>query len=451
MVKAATIERYADGRLDAMAANVGKRIRMARLERGMSLADVGQEDLSRSFLSLVELGRSRISLRALAIVAERLELPVGYFLRDAQGEALEIIELQLDQAEAALARQEPAEALEALNGVEPPESLKPRLLWIKGRGQVDEGRPREAIAAFQEGLQLAEKSRDLSLVPYLRYGLGFALYGGGHFDEAATHLRQALAETSEGSSDPALIGRITVCIGHVLSVRGDVEGAIEQYARAQDLFGSVMDLHTQGCVYSGLSLSFKSKGDLSAALRFSKLGLAAFETRQNGRLAALALNNLAVRYEELDELPQALDFAQQAVARAEQINAEDVQAAAHSILASIYLRLDEIEKATFEARKADELARDDTDPARVEAWMVLADIAERDGDRAADRLYQWALGVLQRTERHIAYADAALRYSLLLKRRGDTDKALEYAIEAAQARARVSDMDSPTPIPVGSL
>jgi transcriptional regulator with XRE-family HTH domain len=33
-------------------------------------------------LSLVERGKSRISLRALAIVARRLELPISYFLED---------------------------------------------------------------------------------------------------------------------------------------------------------------------------------------------------------------------------------------------------------------------------------------------------------------------------------------------------------------------------------
>src|SRR2546423_463909 len=67
--------------------DVGTRIRAARLERGMSLADLGGEDLSRGFLSLVERGRSRISLRALAIVADRLSLPMTHFLRDDAAEA----------------------------------------------------------------------------------------------------------------------------------------------------------------------------------------------------------------------------------------------------------------------------------------------------------------------------------------------------------------------------
>jgi transcriptional regulator with XRE-family HTH domain len=48
----------------------------------MSLADLGNGKLSRSFLSLVERGQSRISLHALQLVAERLELPLAYFVDD---------------------------------------------------------------------------------------------------------------------------------------------------------------------------------------------------------------------------------------------------------------------------------------------------------------------------------------------------------------------------------
>jgi transcriptional regulator with XRE-family HTH domain len=64
----------------------------------MSLAQLGGGYLSPSFLSQVERGRSRISLRALAIVAERLELPISYFF-DEHGDA----DPRLERTDAALA------------------------------------------------------------------------------------------------------------------------------------------------------------------------------------------------------------------------------------------------------------------------------------------------------------------------------------------------------------
>ena len=98
---------------DLLGADVGQRIRKRRLEKGMSLAELGADDLSRSFLSLVELGKSRISLRALAIIADRLETPISYFLDDS--EAAATLELAVDQATVALATHQPGAALRILD------------------------------------------------------------------------------------------------------------------------------------------------------------------------------------------------------------------------------------------------------------------------------------------------------------------------------------------------
>ena len=74
---------------DSMHGAIGKRIRQARQARGMTLEQLGGGELSRSFLSLVERGRSRISLRALAIVANRLELPIRYFIEGPEPDAVD--------------------------------------------------------------------------------------------------------------------------------------------------------------------------------------------------------------------------------------------------------------------------------------------------------------------------------------------------------------------------
>ena len=81
---------------------IGRRIRAARLEQGLSLAELGGAELSRSFLSAVERGRTRISLRALTIVAARPKRSVAYFLEDPPiiDKATEV---PIDLAEAALA------------------------------------------------------------------------------------------------------------------------------------------------------------------------------------------------------------------------------------------------------------------------------------------------------------------------------------------------------------
>jgi transcriptional regulator with XRE-family HTH domain len=68
----------------------------------MSLAQLGSDDLSRGFLSLVESGRSSISLRALSIVAARLKLPMSYFFDEAPALGAPGTIVSVDHAEAAL-------------------------------------------------------------------------------------------------------------------------------------------------------------------------------------------------------------------------------------------------------------------------------------------------------------------------------------------------------------
>ena len=436
MVKAETAKRYENTRADLLGADVGRRIRQARLERGMSLAQLGGEDLSRSFISLVELGRSRISLRALAILAERLELPLSYFLDDVPGTGVREGELALDRAEAALLRQDAKESLRLLDESTVSSAQRGRMLWLRGWALVLAGTPRDAIPVLQEGLTVAEGRDDLRLKIQLRYMLANALYNTRNFDEALVHLRAALTESMNGLEDPVLEGKITVAIGHILYLSGQTDGAIEHYTRARELFGKVSDLETLASVYSGLSLAYERKGDPTSALHYSKLSLGAFEARQNTYQAARELNNMAMRYKELGRLDEALDHAREAAARAHEVNARDVEAVARSTLALVYLNREDIPAATAEAEIAEQLASEDTDLARIDAWLVLADVAERNGERErADELYTRALENLQRIGHQPSYADAAVAYSLVLRQRGDTEGALRYALDAAQAKA----------------
>src|SRR5205085_2427786 len=88
---------------DPVVRRVGERIRQVRKQRGLSLAQLGGDDLSRGFLSLVESGRSSISLRALAIVADRLKLPMSYFVDDSPDLPALSSPVTIDHVEAALA------------------------------------------------------------------------------------------------------------------------------------------------------------------------------------------------------------------------------------------------------------------------------------------------------------------------------------------------------------
>jgi len=65
-----------------------QRIRQARTAAGLSLADVAGDEVSRTFILLVEKGRSRPSMRVLEHIARRTGKPIEYFLEPEEGGAL---------------------------------------------------------------------------------------------------------------------------------------------------------------------------------------------------------------------------------------------------------------------------------------------------------------------------------------------------------------------------
>jgi transcriptional regulator with XRE-family HTH domain len=92
--------------------SLGQRIRRIRGQRGMSLAKVGGNDFTRAFLSQIELGKARPSLRVLRVIAERLGTEVEYLLEGRQA-GLER-ELALEMGRVLVARGEYRRALRAL-------------------------------------------------------------------------------------------------------------------------------------------------------------------------------------------------------------------------------------------------------------------------------------------------------------------------------------------------
>jgi len=434
VVKAATAQRH-ERTSELLATDVGQRIRAVRLERGLSLAQLGGDDLSRSFLSLVELGRSRISLRALAIVAQRLDQPISYFLDGAADSADARAELLLDQAEASLREQEPGRAEQLLRDIEVPNSLRGRALWLTGWSCADRGRPRDAVPLLQEALALVDADGDARQLVQILYTLAMAFYATHLYDEAMRYTRRAYDEAAEHLEDDALIGRLTVCLGHLYYIQAQFDQAEAHYDHARQLFGAVNDLDNMAAVYSGLSRVWEQRGDLPQAVRYSRMGLAILELRHYRRDAARELSYIAERMQALGKPDAALADATMAIARAQESGARDVEAVARSTRAAIALSRGDIEQATRDAERADALAGDAPTHARIETWIVLSKLAaQRKDDETGDALLLRALDALRESGHHTRFAEIALEHSLALRERGDTEGALNFALEAAQVR-----------------
>src|SRR5439155_3442675 len=64
------------------------RVREARLEAGLSVAQLAGDDVSRTFINFVERGRSRPSKAVLSLIARRTGKPISYFMLPATSAGL---------------------------------------------------------------------------------------------------------------------------------------------------------------------------------------------------------------------------------------------------------------------------------------------------------------------------------------------------------------------------
>lgn len=71
---------------------LGEKIRQARLAAGLSQRQLCGEEITRNMLSLIEHGSARPSMKTLAVLAQRLGKPVGYFLEEDAQDQSEVAE-----------------------------------------------------------------------------------------------------------------------------------------------------------------------------------------------------------------------------------------------------------------------------------------------------------------------------------------------------------------------
>ena len=139
------------------------------------------------------------------------------------------------------------------------------------------------------------------------------------------------------------------------------------------------------------------------------------------------MNNMADRYKERHELDAAATTAREAIRVAHDARADDVEALAHSTLAAVYLQTGNVTEAAEEAAAAERLAPDDAPLPVVDAWVVQAEIAAGASDWSrADHFFRKAIARLAELNHRTRLNETALRYSQLLKERGDLEAASRW-------------------------
>lgn len=297
---------------------LGTRIRQLRQERGLTQAGLGGDQLSESYISLIESGRRVPSDEALCYIAERL------------GSSVEVLQ----------------------SGAEPHDAGHAEMLVRRGEWETSSGQAKQALAHLEEGANLAHQLGLAVLAWRARVGVAKALEADGRLREAIERW-EALREDSR--SDQRNHSGVTVVVGLSRCYRevGDFERAVrvsEDFWRDPPSSASSEDRVVVG---STLLAAYLELGDVIHSGAIAEELLALAEESQTPMATAAAYWNAAVAAESEGRVADALRLAE--LAQANLARTEDIRnrARLQVTMAGLLLRM-----RPPETRQAIELLRE---------------------------------------------------------------------------------------------
>ncbi|GAB2976491.1 helix-turn-helix domain-containing protein [Nocardioides montaniterrae] len=214
-------------------AELGARVRAARVQRGLTQTDLGGDGVSTGYVSRIESGARRPTLAVLAHIAERLDTTPEQLLRGVPRDECEEIRLLLNYAELALETGEVREAeTQARAGLQRAvtagqSDLRRRATYLLGRAVEAQGRVHEAIAIYEElapdlhGLALAECGIALTRCHRDVGDVSLAI-------DTGERIAARLSEAGLLATDESV--RLTITLASAYAARGDLHHA-EQVCR----------------------------------------------------------------------------------------------------------------------------------------------------------------------------------------------------------------------------
>jgi tetratricopeptide (TPR) repeat protein len=401
---------------------------------------VAQKDFSRAFLNQVELGRARPSTRTLAIIAERLNRPIEYFLHDPVNSPT-VLELQLAEAATQLRRGKAEQARDLMNHLLARRQVAPE---TRARAQLVLGdallRLREFSAAldvFRAAIKASEAGRWRALTVELYDRMGSVYYQQRQPHEAGRWWDKAIdAYAAAELTDPLLKARIVGHRANLHYVAGQPREAIAGYQAAIAAAEHVLDMQALGGIYEGLAMSFQKAGDLARALDYAQRSLRLFETLQDVRMSAQLRNNMAEIYLSQGRNDEAEALFISGAEQLRKVGDNDLLPHLIAGAAEAALNRGDLALAASRISRALEATKDSSDAlAAMAARRVAGRLAAAAGDAdKAREHFERALELASSLDSTTDTSRVAFDYAQVLEELGDPSNALIFYRRAYRAR-----------------
>ena len=422
--------------VDALA--LGERLRGLRTARGLTLGQVAHPRFSAAFLSQIERGLARPSPSNLEHIAERLGADVETLLRETPSAGdRDVAQLRLVEARAALAREEAADALRALDGLPATMAEADRLErdLLEADALVRLGRYEEGLDRL-DSVQRQPRAGTAEIRLRAAEVAARANYRRLRYHLALEALRQAQDGLDEVSVDPMTRARFLAARAACHMAMGNERAAVGDYEAALDASGNVADLAELGRIYNGLNLAHQALGNLDEALTYARRSAQIFEVLQNGRNVGRTHHSMGELLVRQERLVEARDAFRRALTAFETVNAWGFMSYTLESLARLDLDRGHIDEAETAAARATELAANADDPVAVaDAARLRGDIAALRGDLTeAEARLREAVAAYEASGSGQRLGETCYALSQVLHRKGDDATALTFAQRAYEVR-----------------
>ena len=412
-------------------------VRQARLEVGLSLAQLGKGHVTAPAIYLVETGRTRPSLPTLEHIARRTGKPVEFFLAEPGG-GVDDASARLLELEALVACGDHREAIVLGRGLlegGPAAFRLGRIRFLLAQAWLGAGEPERAATLLEEARAHFEAVDDGAMLAEC-LGAQAWLATATQPREAVSLAERALEVCRRMQPVPAATeARFLVILAGALVAAEDWDRAVATYEAAIEAGRPAFDLRSAARVNADLGVALRKTGAVEAAARYLARSIGIFETLRDRAAVARAETNLALLLVERRHF----DAAQVHLDRALELSHEsDLGAGRVKVLlgkCELAMHAADVERAHSLALEALALAEGADDAmSTAEAHVWLGRIADKGGDHAAaDREFESAIRGFEALGKRERLLQSHGAYAEILERRGELARAYKHMKEALQA------------------
>jgi len=418
--------------------SIGRRLRRLRLERNLSQRELSCPGVSYAYISRIEAGARRPSVKALRQLARKLGVSVEYLETGSDLRAVDQRELRLADAELELRlTDDPTKAQsllqvildEAVASGDSTSALRARISigLAEARAGDNAAAARRLEEAIASNLLAPSQRPDV----YATLGQSYAALGQSQravdlFESCLTRL------VEESPDDTTNRVRFSIYLSSALSDLGDLSGAETELEDALDQADLIADAYTRVRLYWSLARLNEIRGQPAAALDFIRRAIALLEvTEDTLHLARAHLLRGTIMLSEGKAEEAGAQFAA----------AERTFGPRPDPLDLANLLADQARRAALLDRPAEteRLAREaltalgDGYPAeRGVALGLLAEALAKQDNPEADQTFKLALELIDEHGRQVEKVEAFRAWARYLRKSGRDSEALDVLDRAAQ-------------------